>query len=618
MTSSSSVPEAPEPAAAPADQPALGAPAGEPLGVATNGPSGGAPSPLWPRQAWSWAAGLLHAAHATPRRRFWSHVVLNLIIGGVIEIGLHVAHERDLGVVVNTERMISDQMSRLFNGLCEARVPGLSMALRCAQDGGTAETLLVEVDDALWRSPRWDGGEPARAPREALAQLVEQSLAWGAQRVVVDVLVEDRGTAASAPEVGTAAALARHEDAEFARRLQAALARHAPAAAGTGGAGTPLVGPRLVLVRTAREPLPGQQAVEVAELRTSASVDAMVASSGGVAAVAAPYFLVDSDGITRHWLPFRVLCERKPQAPEQGLLRVVPSVQLLLAATEAGVDGTVLSPPAGEPVRRVHGVLDTAASSCVPPALTPQAVAPQVPGPGDTRGAGREAHHGRPAGERENEALDCAEEPGMAERYACSIGQALARSGSNAGGLRWGPAPAAEDRGNRVVFTRTDAQVQRVPASLVLNATQATGLHALFRDRVVVIGQTFAESGDFFDTPLGMMPGASLLVNAIESMRNRGLLRDPEHGWGYWLLLAGQLLLVAVVFAKFDSMLGTLASMMLMVLVVGSLSLGLYARGIWLDLALPVLGIYVHRIVKMAEERTELRRFRARGDVEAQ
>ena len=164
--------------------------------------------------------------------------------------------------------------------------------------------------------------------------------------------------------------------------------------------------------------------------------------------------------------------------------------------------------------------------------------------------------------------------------------------------------------GNRVVFRYPPAgqgmtNQSALPFLLADEATLAPYAAAI-RGRIVVIGQTFDETRDFFDTPLGRMPGAMVLVNAIDSMGKHRLMQPPSNALTYGVALA-LIVLVGYLFAKWDSTIGTTLATAAVVLTAGAASFFLFAHGVWLDFAAPIVGIQIHRWWAAFEERVELR-----------
>jgi CHASE2 domain-containing sensor protein len=65
------------------------------------------------------------------------------------------------------------------------------------------------------------------------------------------------------------------------------------------------------------------------------------------------------------------------------------------------------------------------------------------------------------------------------------------------------------------------------PASLAFSGDLTSPIPGL-AGKIVVIGGSFADSGDWYQTPLGRMPGALLLINAVEALTVDGTPREPS------------------------------------------------------------------------------------------
>ncbi len=114
-----------------------------------------------------------------------------------------------------------------------------------------------------------------------------------------------------------------------------------------------------------------------------------------------------------------------------------------------------------------------------------------------------------------------------------------------------------------------------------------------FRDKIVLVGATFAESRDFYPTPTGLMAGVEIHANMVHTLLSRRTLLPP-----HWVLnlavLTGACLLVSVL------------SLWLRPLWVALVSLGLIAGfaavsyeaytqgGYWLDFVAPLVGMLAY------------------------
>jgi len=119
--------------------------------------------------------------------------------------------------------------------------------------------------------------------------------------------------------------------------------------------------------------------------------------------------------------------------------------------------------------------------------------------------------------------------------------------------------------------------------------------------RVVVIGASFSESRDRHLTPLGEMPGALVLINAIHSLQQYEELTPPP--WYVKLLVEALLIVVmSLAFAWFDSFWGMVVSGTLIILALLPLSFVAFRYGVWLDFAIPLAAVQLHQTVEGFQE----------------
>jgi CHASE2 domain-containing sensor protein len=492
-----------------------------------------------------------------PLTRHW---LINIAFGVAVEMILIALHHWTPGVLASLENFALDRMT-VAHALFDPAPPNGRVPPR---------QLFVNVDDATWRNPQWGGGEPYRAPRGPMLDLINLAFTHGAAQVVLDILVE--GDSAARP-------LEQQEDRTFADGLHPLLNNPNFTA-----------DKQLVLVRSVRRPLSQWVVAQdnrlesipypaLGEVRESPFVDDIVKQSAGRIVLAAPYFVYSSDRILRDWQLLKVVCQRQAPSPE-GLLRVVPSVQLVVATRAMGVSASQM-PRQGE-------------EHCHPFPEQPLSTLPV---------------------KSELIAQGSAEDQ-QAERIAVEYWEALRAAVLDASGksIDLGEAEfTTEELNNRVVFRSTsnlrqDKYFSEVPVSTLRDgALDEKRLSALFDGRVVVIGQSYVEAGDQHYTPMGQMPGSLVLINAIDSMVRYPLIQPLSE----WKTLPISLLLIIVVgyiFARWNSAWGPLISTALALPILAIVSFYLFTYGIWIDFVLPVVGILIHREYKALEERIELRK----------
>ncbi|MBS0424436.1 MAG: CHASE2 domain-containing protein [Proteobacteria bacterium] len=163
--------------------------------------------------------------------------------------------------------------------------------------------------------------------------------------------------------------------------------------------------------------------------------------------------------------------------------------------------------------------------------------------------------------------------------------------------------------GERIIYTLPwkqsgwDEFYQR-SAHKIVKENQTIGADAA-RDRVIVIGASYKDSRDIYRTPIGEMPGAMIILNAVKSLHMLGQI-EPPSGLYKWSIEIGLIILISWAFAQFHSMLAALIIGILILLILVPISFGLFKYGVWVDFALPLLGIQMHQMFEQYKERIVL------------
>ena len=451
------------------------------------------------------------------RDRDWA---LNVLWGVAIEAIVLITHAGGFSWLDAVKNAPFDRMMR-------------SNATLATNDGLVPPLVFIDIDDGTWRSPAWGGGEPYRAPRDRLFQLIDHAFTHGARQVVLDVLVEGRNGSGS--EGG---------DDAFALRLRELKQR-------------PYFerGRQLVLVRSIRRGLePGAPD----ELRTS-MLDPLVAESGDSIVVAAPYFRYSPDRILRDWQLLEVACVAKlDDTPAHWA--VIPAVQLVVAARHAGVS------------------------------LAPAPVLPSASTQPATTGCAEDAISGIAGSKPVARAEDSAKSVVLANGWE-RVRQSFAMAGVDLGAKM----PPVDSLGNRIVFRLADPP--KLDLAQVVSATEVLDGRATrhdLRDAIVVIGQSYAEAGDRHETPLGEMAGSLVILNGIDSMIRHQIIRAPSP-WMTVPLSILLIVFVGYVYARWDSTLGPLLATAAATVVLFAGSYHLFKHGVWMDFELPMLGIQARK-----------------------
>jgi len=381
---------------------------------------------------------------------------------------------------------------------------------------------------------------PPITPRDRLCRLIDFAVRGKARVIVVDVDVTNPSVPGTfPPEVPCSGAGGAAAGSADAEFL-AYLRHYSSACKGRDAvAGCPPI----VLVRDLRTSyLSNFDDGAPARTQRASFVDASVGAGNGPVYWSSPNFSVDDDAMIRLWRLWEPLCD--PAS-------VLPSTELLAGVLFAGSD-----------VQRMRQAVDTFRPACAPvsggAAHTLTATVPV-----QTR-----VDVGYPLQLQSDAAL---------RRFFYRVGWD-ARSG----------------RASMAAF---------VPAQLV---TEADAQHAfdpsIAAGRIVVIGGSYADNPDFHRTPLGMLPGTLILINAIDALIHDDTVRETP----LFLRVAVELALIltiSVVFLYLPAIPAMLVSSLLVVVSALTLGFVFLNAGYFIDPVLPLIGIQIHSFIDIFEHR---------------
>jgi adenylate cyclase len=114
-----------------------------------------------------------------------------------------------------------------------------------------------------------------------------------------------------------------------------------------------------------------------------------------------------------------------------------------------------------------------------------------------------------------------------------------------------------------------------------------------FRDRIVLVGATFAESRDFYATPTGLMAGVEIHAHMVNTLLSRRTLLPPP-----WYLNVALLTIVCVSISVLSLWLRPLWLALVGLALVATLAAASYEAytrgGYWLDFLAPLLGMLAY------------------------
>ncbi|HDN27778.1 MAG TPA: CHASE2 domain-containing protein [Thioploca sp.] len=124
---------------------------------------------------------------------------------------------------------------------------------------------------------------------------------------------------------------------------------------------------------------------------------------------------------------------------------------------------------------------------------------------------------------------------------------------------------------------------------------------ALLHNSITVIGGSYIESRDLYATPLGWMPGALILMNAVHTMLQHGELNAPP-SWVLLAMVAVIIGLMSLLLIRFDSFWGMTFSGLVIIIIILPISFWVLEYGVWLDFAIPLLIVQLRQMAADYEE----------------
>lgn len=146
-----------------------------------------------------------------------------------------------------------------------------------------------------------------------------------------------------------------------------------------------------------------------------------------------------------------------------------------------------------------------------------------------------------------------------------------------------------QSAGNSDAYIRFEGNtvplVTTVPAWIIANGGSVS--KELFRGRVVVLGGSHRHSNDLHLTPVGVMPGAYVIINSIVSLLTFGVVEAPP----YWIAVATNLGLVILVSALLVMVRTAWVKVFFNILLVPALSWFAFKEGVWFGVAVPIISV---------------------------
>jgi hypothetical protein len=408
---------------------------------------------------------------------------------------------------------------------------------------GTAapsEIALIDIDDEAYF--RW--GSPLVTPRDKLCRLIDFAIRARASVVVVDVDLTSRDPEAAGP--GRAVTCDsrdvpdRHARVSADDVIRSYLADYMRHCRVGGTRCIPVIFAVTPVVR-AWTSNDAETRRPVLSLHPS-FLDAEIAR-GPPAFLGSDSLGQDPDGVMRRWRPFDPVCLPRPTA--------LLSVPLLAVAAYE---------------RRNLAALQAQAT---------QTLAPICPGPRASAGYGEDP--------RLPMVLDVG--------YPLEI-TATARERQFLYRIGWSEIEHA-------------ALPLRIPAAAITDVDPSSRFrNAALAGTIVVIGGTGPDQPDFHRTPIGLMPGSVVLLNAINAVLHNDRVKAPSL-LSQGLFELATIIVVAVLFAYRHAFVAVALSIALVAVAGLTVGVALLDSGSWIDPIAPVLGIGSHQVFSKLFARIE-------------
>ena len=469
---------------------------------------------------------------------FRRHFYINLCIGLIIAIVLHfAAYSWGWSFVSTAEDGAVDLVMRQFQNV--------------RRKENTAFVLL-EIDEATYEL--WD--RPFYTHRSRLAKLLEDVTSGNPALIIVDIELSKSGDDSDFSDpTGNSDALNAAPEAPSLYRFLQAYSEDAS-------------NPPLLLVRTLEAWTPDRPENSLPSQRSS-YLDDVVSASDNIFWVS-PHFQRDEDYRIRRWLLWLASCD-------SGQGAILPSVQLFTDVLLRD-DWRSIASPAEMYDSIVRGNLYAAAASRTP------SMCSWGPGTGN-------ADANEPFDSLFHQEYAFDNEDVIAQRLIYSIPYDV--QGRRRPTVELSVPAANGDQ----------AKLRRVPILERESAGRQGNIDSksLYAGRVVVVGGTYRDTRDWHATPVGEMPGAMVVVNAIHSLRVHGQLHKPDL-WQILLIEAFLILMMSAAFALYDSVLAFVVSSAGVLLVLLPISYFRFRSGVWVTFALPLLAVQLHQVYRLIEE----------------
>lgn len=137
-------------------------------------------------------------------------------------------------------------------------------------------------------------------------------------------------------------------------------------------------------------------------------------------------------------------------------------------------------------------------------------------------------------------------------------------------------------------------ELEKLPMAERTDAQDAA--RSLLEGHIVVIGATHSQAGDLHETPVGMMPGVVIIMNAIHSLQQYPQMSEPPIWMKLWLSLVIITVSVIVHHLLWREM-AILVVPLVILAVAFVLNILFVQHRIWIDAAIPALIYHIFHVI---------------------
>lgn len=448
----------------------------------------------------------------------------------------------------NTDDAAADELMPFHVGVVQENKPAYPFA-------------LIAIDEQTYR----DWKEPLITPRNELAKIIKFARRGEAKLIFLDIELSRLGNGTLSTRIP------RDKQATTCGKLGEADAELCQVVKQTGS--IPIILARTIVARP--DSRPGEERWEA----RPSFLDPILGDVPNQAAPrvhwASPLYSLDSDRFIRRSRLWELVCENSELKAENSELKAVPSVELLALA---------LLPEPDETSKLAERMKSIPPGNCVD-----RATKLDLPEPLKLHGRAIEIDI-TPKSPRDRILYSIDWSGEQSRLYADQRGR---------------------EHRPQVTIPNTNRKADLVTTISARTISDSVD-PSVVKDHIVVIGATHREAGDLHETPLGVMPGSLIIINAIHSLQQYGQLSEPSV-WQKGILAAVVMTICVFAYHVLWAELVSFVFPFVSFILAFYLNILFVHKGIWIDAALPALiylifSFFYARAIELRERAAAERR----------